>query len=123
MVSDWLEAGSGIVEQGSNTNGHYVRFSSGLQECWGAVAVDTSTLVNTNVGTYGWSYYSGNTAVTFAAGFATGTIPRVFATNQESSVGANASVNSVTATGCTIGSRHHATGTYEIAYHAMGYWK
>ena len=35
-TSDWLEAGSGIVEQGSNANGEYVVFSSGLQICVGA---------------------------------------------------------------------------------------
>ena len=29
--SEWLEAGAGIVEQGSNSNGEYVRFSSGRQ--------------------------------------------------------------------------------------------
>lgn len=29
-----LEAGSGIIEQGTNSNGSYVIFSSGLQVCW-----------------------------------------------------------------------------------------
>ena len=33
-VLEWQEAGSGIVEQGSNANGEYVRFSNGMQICW-----------------------------------------------------------------------------------------
>jgi hypothetical protein len=117
-AAEWKVVSS-VVERGSD----YVRFSSGLQICWGAADVATTTLANANIGTYGWSYYQGNTAVTFAKAFATGTVPRVFPAHQESSVGANASANSVTATGCTLGSRHHASVTVEVAYHAIGYWK
>jgi hypothetical protein len=36
--SDWLEAGAGIVEQGSNSNGNYIRFSSGIQICYMRIA-------------------------------------------------------------------------------------
>lgn len=43
MYSDWLEAGSGIVEQGSNSNGEYIIFSSGRQICWRVMANTASS--------------------------------------------------------------------------------
>jgi photosystem II stability/assembly factor-like uncharacterized protein len=62
MYSDWLEAGAGIVERGTTTNGTYTKFSDGTMECRGEVPVtaypqaitfpnafiDTSWVMNTN---------------------------------------------------------------------------
>lgn len=69
-TSDWLEAGAGIVEQGSNSNGEYVWFSNGTQICW-----NSETGLNANVsksGDFGSGagaiYRAGNTT-TFPAAF------------------------------------------------------
>jgi hypothetical protein len=51
LTSDWLEAGAGIVEQGTNTNGDYVIFSNGLQMCWGTRT--ESLPINTSNGSAG----------------------------------------------------------------------
>jgi hypothetical protein len=42
-TSDWLEAGSGIVEVGENSNGYYVRFSNGIQITFSSSNVGQNT--------------------------------------------------------------------------------
>ena len=70
--SKWLEAGAGIVEQGSNANGEYVIFSSGLQICWQqGISFSSFSVGNVAIGTFGWSYYHKTIAgQTFPAAFA-----------------------------------------------------
>ena len=75
-TSDYLEAGSGIVEQGSNANGEYVIFSSGLQMCWHSESNTHSTIRNNNIGTYGWSYYLDQYTWTLPKAF--GVAPKAF---------------------------------------------
>jgi len=75
-ISSW-NSGSGIVEQGSNSDGDYIIFSSGVQVCWGSVTHDELTIFNANIGTYGLSVYTGTKAVTFPKAF--GATPYVVA--------------------------------------------
>ena len=41
-VSEWQEAGSGIVERGENTDGEYIKFSDGTMICWGEIPAVTT---------------------------------------------------------------------------------
>jgi hypothetical protein len=118
--STWLEAGSGIVEQGSNTNGHYVRFSSGLQMCWRSVSVAMTTIRNQNIGTYGWSYFRDTQTWTFPMPFASATGLSVV-----SGGAGNGPVNvgTLTATAVEWGVLAVATSASTAHLLAVGYWK
>jgi hypothetical protein len=49
--SEWLEAGAGIVEAGSDTNGYYRKFSDGTMIQWGS-ATHTCTIATSFMGGY-----------------------------------------------------------------------
>lgn len=77
-TSDYLEAGAGIVEQGTNSNGEYVIFSNGLQVCWNyrtnlSAISSSSNLLGSTSGT---SYFTDN-SLTFPAAFKPGTFPGI----------------------------------------------
>lgn len=55
FYSDWLEAGAGIVAQGTNSNGSYKVFSSGEQEC--RYQATSNTTMSTSGGPLS-SYYA-----------------------------------------------------------------
>ena len=65
----YSRVGAGIIESGSNSNGSWVKYGDGTMEQWGATAIDCATLQNTAIGTYGWSYYYGSTALPFPKQF------------------------------------------------------
>jgi photosystem II stability/assembly factor-like uncharacterized protein len=51
--SDYVEAGAGIVESGSNSNGSWIKFADGTMECWGLTGQ-----IMTTTGWGGGLYYS-----------------------------------------------------------------
>jgi len=121
--SNWLEAGAGIVEQGSNSNGEYVIFSSGLQICWqSGLSAACTTTYNANIGTYGWSfYYSSAQSKTFPKQF--GAAPTVMPTGQSTSTDASewVTVTAVTTTGADFRPRSYQSATLKYGYIAIGY--
>jgi hypothetical protein len=51
LTIEYRDVGFGIVEQGSNSNGNYVVFSSGLQVCWGTTMLTVGLTVS-SIGNY-----------------------------------------------------------------------
>ena len=118
--SDYLEAGSGIVEQGSNSNGHYVRFSSGVQWCWHNVSVAMTTIRNQNIGTYGWSYYLDTQTWTFPKPFVSTTGLAAFCSGSSQGPGLTSTLTTTTAAWATLAV---STGASDTRLWAIGYWK
>ena len=58
--TDYVEAGAGIVESGSNSNGSWIKFADGTMECWYV----SSNLLTTNGGSAPPIYYN-NASFTF----------------------------------------------------------
>ncbi len=62
VLSPGALTGITIEESDSNSNGFYIKFSDGTLIQYGTATVDFSldtwTVANLNIGTYGWSYYS-----------------------------------------------------------------
>ncbi len=119
--SDWLEAGAGIVEQGTNSNGEYVRFSNGLQLARGSGTMPNPlTISNNAIGVQGWSFYFGAVAVTFAAAFSSapdivlGPIATLLAGRSTAPTTTGATLTGITST--SIGGQ-----TYQ--YLTIGRWK
>ena len=50
--SDYVEAGAGIVESGSNSNGSWIKFADGTMKCWGTSASAITNMVAALAGTY-----------------------------------------------------------------------
>ena len=75
----WVKTGS-ILEQGSNSNGHYLVFSSGLQVCWGLRA---SVNLPMTTASLGWYRNSDVVTVTWPRAF--NTAPYVLATGESNS--------------------------------------
>jgi hypothetical protein len=106
---------------GSNANGHYIRYSNGVQICWHNASVNHTTIRNNNIGTYGWSYYLDS---------ATWTFPQAFVSTDGLTVvtgGAGAGpgiVGTVTTTSTThaLLAPSSGTGTKQHLL-AIGYWK
>jgi len=67
ITSDWLEAGGGIVEQGSNADGDYFVFSGGIciQVGRKSVTIPANQVVDSNIGAYGISYVYGGALITY----------------------------------------------------------
>ncbi len=120
-TSDYLEAGAGIVEQGSNSDGEYVIFSNGLQICFGAdIDIAATGIQNRNIGTYGWSFYNGITAITFPKAFAT---KPVVAPGGDEATGAghySVRIDIVTATTARLVALNDASATHSVGYIAIG---
>lgn len=119
-TSDWLEAGSGIVEQGSNTNGNYVVFSSGLQVCWGEdiELAGSRTISNQNVGTYGWSaYVNGGKSMTYPQAFAA---TPIIVSSSNATAFEIAAPQSPSATGFDMRLTSNANGDFPYFYIAIG---
>ena len=120
IYSDWLEAGCGIVEQGENANGYYIRFSNGTQICWKNDTVSVTVIANKNIGTYGWSYYTVDSAEIW-------TFPVAFIENPSVIVSAEdgpAVYGSLSTTSVNIGVRsNQSNATLDYSAFAIGRWK
>lgn len=120
--TSWTWIGGHIV--GSNSNGKYVLFSSGLQVCWcDEFAVNLSSTANQNIGTYGWSYYYNTAAVTFPKEF--GSAPVVIPAASRDSGTANggalsATASDTTTTGFTLFGVGVSSGNKGFKYIAIG---
>ena len=118
--SDYVEAGAGIVNSGSNSNGSYIQFADGTMECWYV----SSNLLTTNGGGSPVCYSS--TSFTFPISFV-GNLPVVTPMRQG---GANAfswgaenngfpSLSVTAIYYCSIG----LNTTLYPGYRAIGRWK
>jgi len=116
------EAGAGIVEQGSNANGEYVRFSNGTQICYRSniTGLHATTAASAFFGTGSGTSYWKDTTLTFAGAFKAGTIPSVAPISTSRAT----SYLTVTATTFKIRCENHVTTTSMIgSYIATGVWK
>ncbi len=111
-----------IIEQGSNSNGSYVRWSNGLQACWGS---------NTFPGT-GWTgsgdkWYLTGQSLTFPATF--DSAPGFFGTTQDASIAMRsaklANFNTGTSGVANIAFNGWGTtsGSFYLHWLAIGWWK
>jgi len=122
--SAWLPFGSGsgsssngVVASGNNSNGYWVQYSDGTMMEWGNTTFSVSTLQNTNIGTYGWSYYLSTTApITFPVAF-TSNPNVVSSTNAWTS-----SVGSITTTGFNVNLQNDGSSTSQLNWFAIGRW-
>lgn len=94
-TSDWIEAGAGIVEQGSNSKGEYVIFSNGLQVCWGSNTDTTASSTSNRYGSTSGVMYYASATYPFPSDFK-GT-PKMFANATNAAVGAIAHPSTVSA--------------------------
>jgi hypothetical protein len=111
-------AGSGVVETGSNSNGTYIKFGDGTLICHGSITTAALTSVNdSNIGTYGWSFcYIGNTT-TFPAAFIA---PPVVVGNVETGI---SNAQSITTTQFNFVAYAHSSLARSAYYMAIGRWK
>lgn len=110
-----------VVEQGSNANGNWRKWNSGVMECWGRKTVSASITNTTSAGFY-------------ASEILTIIYPVVFYSIDESSIstvyGDNAAtmIYYVNATVSQqsfylVHSKSISTSNYDVGYHATGRWK
>lgn len=105
-----------LEDYGSNANGEYVIFSSGLQICWASLTGQTNaTIRNVNIGTYGWSYYLDSHTWTFPKTFATA--PKVYAGGSTTGPGI---ANTATTSQCTFGCFGVSNSNYAMDLFAIG---
>lgn len=93
-----------VVDKGNG----YIRYSSGLQMCWGRVTVN-GTITATN------------TKVTFPVAFKL--TPAVLTTGNANYLGNNVMVGWETATSFTIGTTIESPAVGETSWLAIGWWK
>ena len=124
-TSDYLEAGAGIVEQGSNANGEYVIYSNGLQLC--RIKNQSISMANTfdaNIGIYGWSFTlpASNPTWTYPAAY--GVPPFVGPVGHDTAGAVSvefASAGNVGTTSALIIPRSFATGTKKWGAFTIGF--
>lgn len=111
----------GVVENGTNTNGSWVKYDNGIMICWQEISVTNQAINNA----YG-NHYQGTRTMTFPQEFTQ--IPSVacgaFQWGTSASWG---TVSAITKTTCNlrgIDLYSRATGTATvISYIAIGFWK
>lgn len=122
-----IKLGRGLNEYGNNGNGAYVKLENG--DCFqrGAKAFDVTTIVNRNIGTYGWSFYYGSSAITFPIPFAAGSSPVIMTNGNDSTAtgyGSNSSAASIAnASFLLIGYFYGSALGIGYGWDASGYWK
>lgn len=114
-------ANSAIVEQGSNANGHYIKWENGLMICWMDITVTDQALNNA----YG-SLYIGSRKWYFPVQFQSNPIVicSTFLFGNGASWGSCSAANTIGTTlrGYDYFSRAAGTNCH-IAATAIGYWK
>lgn len=112
----------GVVDAGSNSNGSWIRFASGVQICWANKTGLTGVAINT--ANSGWGYRSSEQSAAFPKGF--NSAVRTFATVGANSVGFLVMAGGSSATDFTwnlvSGASIDNTGTYSVAVLAIGPW-
>ena len=93
-----------VVDKGNG----YIRYSSGLQMCWGRVTVNGAITAT-------------NTKVTFPVAFKS--TPAVLTTGNANYLGYNVMVGWETATSFTIGTARESPAVGDTNWFAIGYWK
>jgi len=106
--SGTLQAGGYPVEAVVKSGAGYIRYSSGLQICWGRVKVNGPIS-------------STNTKVTFPVAFKQ--TPAVLTTANANYLGNSVMVGWETAKSFTIGTTSTAPAVGETSWFAIGYWK
>ena len=115
---DYVEAGAGIVESGSNSNGSYIQFADGTMECWGSSS--PSTAMTTAIA--GW--YWGSGTITYPVAFIALT-PGIIegAAGSRIILGAPTGTYSATSFGFYALDNVSETSTPLIIWRAVGRWK
>ena len=116
------EIGAGIVEQGSNANGEYVRFSNGAQWCWrgGITGLASTSLLASFFGSTSGNSWWGDNQMTFAAAFLAGTAPAVASMSSARAT----SSGTENATGFKLRCAHSSSfANHAGNYIAIGRWK
>lgn len=106
--SGTLQAGGYPVEAVVESGAGYIRYSSGLQICWGRVKVNGAIS-------------STHTKVTFSVAFKQ--TPAVLTTANANYLGNSVMVGWETAKSFTIGTSNTAPAVGETNWFAIGYWK
>jgi hypothetical protein len=109
---------SNIVESGSNANGYWIKFANGIMVCWNTFTHSAlGSVNNSNIGTYGWSFYYGQDLLTFPIAFAS--TPTIVGT----SANGIAIVQSPSASSFYFVTYSHVTGAASSNWIAIGQWK
>lgn len=117
-VSEWQEAGSGIVERGENSNGSYIKFSDGTMICW---ADKSESVACTTSSAYG-GYYRTSSSNTFPAEFVAA--PKIVPYVNSNLFGITMYSKSATAATFTLRTiPSSADTTRGYGYIAVGRWK
>ncbi len=119
---------SGIYESGSNSNGSFIKYSDGTLLQWGTLVNATSSsytwvIVNYNIGTYGWSYYStSDPNVVLSVEFidTTYTFTAMAGSNVRMAQGGS---KTTTSFGVVYHSYSAVSGTTSVLWTAIGRWK
>lgn len=120
----WDEVEDWVGEYGTNADGSYLIINIGgvrVQVCWASdIDVTTSSISNQNIGTYGWSFYLGSTAVTFAREFASK--PAIAVSGDEATANGHLSyrTDTVSTTGFRVVGVSYVNATYSCGYVAIG---
>jgi len=117
-IAQLVQSIGNVVQYGSNTNGAYLKFGNGVMIAWNTFTHSTlGSTSNNNIGTYGWSFYYGNDAVTFPIAFIAA--PTIVA----SCYAGVANVYNPTASGFDASIYGHSTIAREYNWLAIGRWK
>jgi|LSQX01.1.fsa_nt_gb hypothetical protein len=118
---NWAALDGSVIESGSNTNGTWIRFSSGLQICFGSFTLPS---VSTAWGQLYMTHSGSRPGVTFPKSFRSGTTPQVITSPTDANLYVSA-LSSITHSGF-VGNAVRGTA-YEnpvtFSYCAMGVWK
>ena len=112
--------GDGITESGGSGTNRYIKFRDGTLIQWCNVVVAHETIMDQNIGTYGWSYYFGSLVKTF---------PIPFIDNNYNVIGTSNSWRSActilktSVSQCTVLLLSPASNSSPVSVIAIGRWK
>ena len=104
---------------GENEDGEW-EIRDGIQTCWDTVSATTSSISNNNIGTYGWTFYYGSVAVTWAKAFAVAPTVVSAPWNTAGVLAESTGVRDVTTTGCNLYIKDNENASHKAAYIAIG---
>jgi hypothetical protein len=123
-ISEWTEAGAGIIERGESGSGKYVKFSDGTMVCWGTFDSGALSIQNDNIGTYGISYYQSTPSITFPESFSSSPVVSPGSSRSIASSPFWVSPDTVTTTSARMVVADNGSSTLtDLAWIAIGRWR
>jgi hypothetical protein len=109
-------------DYGASGGDAWVRRADGTQECYGYVAIQTSSVSNNNIGTYGWTFYYATSSITFAKAFTAR--PTVITSGSDDATTSHiaCTARSITTAGFTLMAVHSSDSDKDCGYRAIGRW-